>query len=235
MIFELLPLLRGYTEDIYQVQNKSLPAGDRETWRADYPGWVTQIEAYVNHRGFVVTNTLVKRPITFTYFELMREGLTGVNPEIWLTVYDDPTFRYMLMYAPRPYYRAVRREDYFQLQAPTIDPATGLGVAVASTINLFRVRYIYLVDEPEFIKSLREVIGASDLADKIDELNLNFSSLNENIVNITIALGGTPTKPPPEAPPTRRAEGPPPPREEPEVFDPAELERRRRVRMRGGY
>jgi len=226
MLFELLPLLRGLNEDVYQVEAKALNPAEKETWRAEYPGWVTLIEAQVNHRGFVVTNALMKQPISFTYYSVMRQGITAVNPDMWLTIYDDPTTRYMLVYGPRPYYRAVRRDDYFQLQSPTVDPATGAGVATAQTINLFRVRYIYIIDEPEFRKSLRELLTVPELLDKID-------LLNENTYYLAVALGGQPTKPPvAEEPRPRREEGPPPPREEPEVFDPSLLRRRRQG---GGY
>jgi len=217
MIFELLPLLKGLEEDIYQIENQNLNPGDKRIWTAEYPGWVTWIEFQGNHRGFVVTNALIKQPFSFTFWSILRQGLTAENAEMWITVYDDPTTRYMLIYGPRPWYKAVHRKDYFQVQAPTVDPATGLAVGAASTINLFKVRYISIIDEVEFKRSLAEILGVADLTSKID-------LLNENVINLTVTMGGVPVKPE-ERPP--RPEGPPPPREEPEVFDPSLLRRRK--------
>lgn len=225
MIFELLPLLRGLEEDIFQIENQSLNPGEKVMWTAEYPGWATWIEFYTNHRGYVMTNALIKQPINFTFWSIMRQGLTAENAEMWITVYDDPTTRYMLIYGPRPWYKAVRRDDYFQVQAPTVDPATGAAVAVPTTINLFRVRFISIIDELEFKRSLAEILGVADLPSKID-------LLNENVINLTVTMGGTPVKPPEEKRPPR-PEGLPPPREEPEEFDPSVLAERRR--RRGGY
>lgn len=220
MIFELLPFLRGWAEDTYLVENKSLDPGQKEIWRADHPGWVKWIELMTDQPYTKITDALKARPETFSFYTLANRGLQLVNPEGWLTVYDDTESRYMMVYGPRPFFRSVKEHDYFQVEAPTVDPSGG-AITTPTMVYIFKVDRIEVLDPEIFIDSLRELLGLKGILSEF----LRVRELLEDLSKLI-------TPPVPVPVPKPPVERPYPPPEVPEEFDPALVKEFREWRRR---